>query len=444
MENRKEILRHFNEQKYLIEDRLNSCIESERKTRCKINLKNADGEPVKGAHVEVKQIKHAFRYGANLFMLDEIPESDKNEEYKRLFRETFNMATLPFYWDGIEPVKGKTRYSKDSEKIYRRPAPDLCIEFCEKYGIEPREHALAYDRFFPEWLYGTSLLECKKAYEKRCSEIAERYGDKIRTIEVTNEMEWARNQVRTELYRQPDFIEYSFKTAEKYFSANQLVINEHTSGVWTNRISYQRGYKCAIENALARGARIDAIGMQFHSFVKSELEETLLPYRYNPYELFYTMDDYAKLGKPLQITEVTIPAYSKNDEDEAIQAEIIENLYKIWFGHPAVEQIIYWNLVDGYAAFAPLGDMTSGENYYHGGLVRFDMTPKPAYYKIKNLFEKVWHTECEAVPEADGGYYFKGFLGDYELAVTYDGKTVTKPIKLDKQNGGIVTYDVTV
>ena len=99
------------------------------------------------------------------------------------------------------------------------------------------------------------------------------------------------------------------------------------------------------------------------------------------------MDEYSRFGKPLQVTEITVPAYSWEAEDEEIQAEIIERLYYIWFSHPSVEQIIYWNLVDGYAYVtksdpktirATQGDMTIGENYYHGGLLRFDLSPKPA------------------------------------------------------------------
>ena len=39
---------------------------------------------------------------------------------------------------------------KNVTLIYRRPASDLCIEFCEANGIEPWEHALAYATFFPK------------------------------------------------------------------------------------------------------------------------------------------------------------------------------------------------------------------------------------------------------------------------------------------------------
>jgi hypothetical protein len=154
------------------------------------------------------------------------------------------------------------------------------------------------------------------------------------------------------------------------------------------------------------------------------------------------MDMYSNFGKPLQITEVTVPAYSWEQEDEKIQAKIIENLYSIWFSHPNVEQIIYWNLVDGYAYLcdpslekikASQGDMTLGENYYHGGLLRFDMSPKPAYYKIKELLQEIWHTEEELVTDKDGCVEFRGFYGEYDLVITANGKTVTRKIQLSSK-----------
>ena len=185
---------------------------------------------------------------------------------------------------------------------------------------------------------------------------------------------------------------------------------------------------------MLKGARIDAIGMQYHMFYRKEQEyECTRPY-YDPINLYNHMDLYSNFGKPLPLTEVTIPAYSNEPEDEAMQAEIIEKLYSIWFSHPNVEQIIYWNVPDGYAAFAEQGDMTSGENYYYGGLLRFDMTPKPAYYAIKNLFEKTWHTEAEITSDADGEANFKGFYGKYDVKLEVNGKTITKEINFTKKS----------
>jgi len=437
MGDRRKVLELFEEQHEFLDEKVKNGIELYRKGYAKLVVKDSEGKPVPGAKIKINQKSHEFKFGANLFMLDELESDEKNEAYKKYFAETFNMATLPFYWDATEPEKGNTRYDKDSVKFYRRPAIDLCIEFCEKYGIEPREHALAYDAFFPKWLYDASVSKVKIALEKRFKEISERYRDKIPTIEITNEMEWPKG--KTAFYDEPDFVEWCFKTAEKYFPANQLVINEMTHLAWNDRCRASDKYYSYIEANQLKGARIDAIGMQYHMFYQAESEYDYTRAYYNPERLYNHMDLYSNFGKPLQVTEVTIPAYSNDAEDEAIQAEIIEKLYSIWFSHPNMEQIVYWNLVDGYAhVWDPnpekikksQGDMTLGENYYYGGLLRFDMTPKPAYYTIKNLIEKKWHTETEITTNSDGKTKFKGFYGEYDVEITIDGKVLNKKINL--------------
>ncbi len=436
MSNRRNVLELFEEQKEFVDKKVSEGIEKYRKGDFKLTLTDANGKPIPNARVKFNQKSHEFKFGANLFMLDELETPEKNEAYKKYFAELFNMATLPFYWDATEPEKGKQRYDKDSPKIYRRPPIDLCIEFCEKHGIEPREHALAYDAFFPKWLYNASVDECKKELERRFSEIAERYADKIPTIEVTNEMEWVKG--KTKFYDEPDFVEWCFKTAEKYFPKNKLCINEHNGCIFNDRCRASDKYYAYTEANMLKGARIDAIGMQYHLFFKAEEFYDKSRYHLDPERLYGIMDLYSNFGKPIQITEITVPAYSWSDEDEELQAEIIEKLYSVWFSHPSVEQIIYWNMVDGYAAFAPQGDMNSGENYYHGGLIRFDMTPKPAYYKIKELTQKRWHTEGDTETDNDGNAEIRGFFGKYELEITVDGNTVKREILLSSKNKNTV------
>jgi len=443
MDDRRQILDLFEEQKDFWEKRANEGIEQHRKGDAKIKLTDKDGNPISNAKIKVNQKSHEFRFGANIFMLDEMETEEKNEKYKKYFTDVFNMATLPFYWSATEPEMGKTRYEKDSPKMYRRPPIDLCMEFCEKHGIEPREHALAYDRQFPNWVSDLSVEEVKLALERRYSEIAERYADKIRTIEVTNEMCWPSEQRKSAFYDENDFIEWCFKLAEKYFPGNQLGINETQAFPWEGRGRSADQYYAYIEANMLKGARIDAIGMQFHSFVRREREYDRTRMLFNPQNLYQKMDLYSNFGKPLQVTEVTIPSYSWEAEDEEIQAEIIDKLYTIWFSHPNMEQIIYWNLVDGYAFVrdpnpekiaATQGNMTVGENYYHGGLLRYDLSPKPAYFKIKELLKERWHTEEEIVTDENGVADFRGFFGDYEVKIIADGKKVSESIS-HRKNG---------
>ena len=435
----KDVLDLYYAQKAAIDDKIREGIEANRKGNCSITVVDGQGKPIPGAKVEINQTSHAFRFGANLFMLEEMETPEKNEAYKASFADVFNMATLPFYWDANEPEKGKNRYEKDSTKFYRRPPIDLCMDFCREHGIEPREHGLAYNAFFPAWLYQASEEEEKTAIERRCREIAERYADKIPTIEVTNEMCY--KQGKTSFYDAPEFVEWCFRTARKYFPDNQLVINEWTTLSWEDKCRVTDKYYAYTEANILRGAPIDAVGMQYHLFFDREkvYEDTRL--LLDPVMLYRHMDLYARLGKPLQITEVTVPSYSWEQEDEQLQAEILEMLYRIWFSHPNVEQIIYWNLVDGYAHVwkqdpavirESQGNMTVGENYYHGGLLRFDLTPKPAYHKLKHLLKKVWHTELELTSDKEGSADFRGFYGSYEITVTANGETRTHRIDLSK------------
>ena len=445
MTERRKILDLFDGQSEFVNEKVTHGIEAYRKGDGKIRVVDKNGAPVAGAKIKVDQKSHEFRFGANIFMLEELETPEKNETYKKCFADVFNMATLPFYWDTLEPERGKPRYAKDSPKVYRRPAPDLCIEFCEKHGIEPREHALAYDMFFPKWLYDAEIDEIKAELERRYAEISERYADKIPTIEVTNEMKHAKG--KTKFYDDPDFVEWCFRLAEKYFPNNQLGINESRRFAWCDNCRTSDTYYAYTEAAMLKGARIDAIGMQFHLFNKREEEYLKTRQMLNPKQLYAHMDMYSRLGKPLQITEITIPSYSWDPEDEELQAEMLEKLYSVWFSHPNVEQIIYWNLVDGYAHLwdpdpakiaASQGDMTLGENYYYGGLLRFDMSPKPAYLKLKELLQKKWHTEAEITTDAEGYASFRGFYGKYGVEI--NGRTVEEiDLSKKKENEFIIS-----
>lgn len=186
----KDIMKPFEEQKSYMDMRVKDGIEVNRKGIVTFIVTDESGDPVRDVTLRLKQRTHEFKHGANIFMLDELETKEKNDEYKKYFAEAFNLATIPFYWNTLEPEDGKPRFARDSEKIYRRPAPDLCIEYCIEHGIEPKLHCLNYDAFRPDWLterYKTSD-DIKKRLLRRMEEIAERYADVIPGIEVINEI----------------------------------------------------------------------------------------------------------------------------------------------------------------------------------------------------------------------------------------------------------------
>ena len=93
-----------------------------------------------------------------------------------------------------------------------------------------------------------------------------------------------------------------------------------------------------------------------------------------------------------------------------------------------MNSVIWWNLVDGTA----YGD----ENKFHAGLLRNDMTPKPAFKVWNELVNKTWRTEFSHECKNGNEISFNGFYGDYEIEVTANGKTVKKELSLTKDGTG--------
>ena len=429
-------LKYFQEHQHIMDTRVNSGIELYRKGDANITFVAANGALPKDITVEVRQKNHEFKFGCNIFMLDELETEEKNAIYKEKFPECFNLATVPFYWSDLEPEQGKPRYAADSPKVYRRPSPDLCVNYCKEKGIEPKCHCLNYDNFTPDWVKDRTVTEHKALLEKRFREIAERYAKDIPSFEVTNET--LQNTKKSKFFYEDDFVDWSFRMADLYFPKNKLIINDYNIW-WPESYNNRHAYYMQIERLLRDGIKhLDSIGMQFHSFFPLEHEPVAAALHYNPETLYKLMDLYAKLNLPQQITEMTLPAYGGEEENEYVQAELLKNCYSIFFSHPAMEAIIYWNLVDGYAAWAPQGDMTAGENKYYGGLLRFDMSEKPAYKTLKKLINEDWHTE-ETVKANGDTAKFRGFYGDYELIVHADGKTIPVDFKLSKEATNCIT-----
>ena len=113
MSDRRKVLEFFEAQKEETQRKVAEGIEKYRKGDMRITVVDANGRVIPDAKVSIKQKNHAFRFGANIFLLDELESEEKNEAYKKRFAEVFNMATLPFYWRDLEPERGAPRYDKD-------------------------------------------------------------------------------------------------------------------------------------------------------------------------------------------------------------------------------------------------------------------------------------------------------------------------------------------
>lgn len=414
-------MKPIEENRELLEKRAADSIEKHRKGFCKLRFVDKSGAPLKGKSVKITQQAHAFKYGANIFMLDEFASERDNLAYREAFKKYFNLATVPFYWNALESEQGKLRFDKCSPKIYRRPSPELCVEYCEENGIDAKLHCLVYENFLPDWLPKADMKAMEQLYEERFRQISERYSGRLYEVEVINELLCSPGFAgKSVISQRADVVPWAFELARRYFPDEVLVMNESSSIIDASVREYRQPYYLLLENSLLKGASVNRIGLQHHDFRGScapteeayEAEVMRGQNMFDPAKLYRGLDVFANLGIPLEITEITIPTLGEGPEAEELQADLLDTLYTVCFGHEAIDAVVYWNLPDGYA-YSSATDSNCSENKCRAGLLHHDLTPKKSAERLWELFHKRWHTELVLTTDENGYVTFRGFYGEY-------------------------------
>jgi len=399
-----------------LQNAIDANIEKYRKADAELILENV--KP--GSVVTVEQISSDFLFGSNIFLFDQLDSPEKNQKYKDAFGDLFNQATIAFYWKTLEPEKGKIRFAADSPYEYRRPATDPVVEFCESKGIYMKGHAIIYG--IRSWGHPTWLPEDRNVMEKEFEEhiktLAGRYKDRIQDWDVVNE---CYDQANRGLM--PDDYTYkSFKWAEKYFPASVKFNTNECDMHW----GPTKRYTEIARNLIDRGARVDYAGVQMHIFNPAEatkIAEGTDNGQLSPDRLWATLEELKNIERPIFISEVTISAPEDTPKGLEIQKILTRNMYRLWFSHPSVAGITWWNLVDGGAA--------PGEPSI-SGLFDKNMNKKPAYEALDQLINHDWRTNLTFKAPKDGKISWRGFKGDYKI--TYKdkkGKSVTLDYHID-------------
>jgi GH35 family endo-1,4-beta-xylanase len=409
-----------------VERRIAEGIERNRKGDAVITLVDAAGKPVSGAVVEVRHVRHEFLFGCNAFVLGQMGEN--NQKYEETFVRLFNFASVPFYWEGTEPTQGELRYTEAARDIWRRPPPDRFIAFGKKFGLTLKGHPLLWHGCNPAWL-PKDPEELKKLYQKRFREIAERYAKDIRVWDVVNE-----SQVCPKEYPLfspgKEYVGWAFREACPLFQPeNLMMINEVTA--FNRGVGEENPYYRQVKQLIADGAAVEGIGFQFHLFNGQALTGHLQGRAFPPAELLDVYDSFGDFDRPLFVTEITVP--TTVEDGEAVQAEVIGNLYRLWFSAPRMAGITYWNLPDGTAY--------KDENKANAGLVDKDLRPKASYEALDRLINRDWRTNLTATTDAEGKIQFRGFFGKYSVRVQVGN--ASKEFEVDLSREGRSGHELT-
>lgn len=410
-------------------------IEKYRKTTATLRFLTRDGRPVSGARVEVEQEGHEFLFGLNTSIVVngliyskkyglEIPKhwlkkykiDDRQvEEYRRRFFEFANYTSLPVGWRLYESKKGDIDYALyDSE-----------LKWFHENGSKVLAHQLVWNNRSPEWV-PRDCGKLSKAVEKRVRDFIGYYKDRYDYYLLLNEPSnpfrpiFKKNKMTRCIKKigKEAFYSRVFEVAREAYPAAKLMINEVS-------IREKYGFPELLDSLKDSKGRplYDIIGIQSHMHKKLWTLDSV----------WKVCEGYSRFGVPIHFTEVTVlsgtPNAGKNFgkrttlKGERIQAEYVVNLYTTLFSHPAVEGIMWWNLTD----------LAAWKNA-PAGLLRKDMTPKPAYFALKDLIRNKWWTKTQAVSSDEGKVEFKGFFGAYKITlIPEDGKPRIFRIELLKK-----------
>jgi len=371
--------------------RADAGIEKHRKSDAAVAVVRA-GKPVADANVRVELVRHAFLFGCNIYAFDRFKTDAENAAYKQRFADLFNYATLGFYWRAYERERGKPNYA----------LTDTVAAWCRERGIRMKGHPLLWglEAGVPRWSDGQPPAEVQKA---RVQEIVRRYAGTIEFWEVVNEPSHCRGVT----------IDGPYRWAREADPSAHLIVNDYS--VFDDG---EPNFLRLLEKAKADGVPFDGIGIQAHEprtmrFPLDRVQEIL--------------DHYATLGKAIHITEFSpcsggqpiTGSHVTGTWTEQAQAEYAERFYRVCFGHPAIVGITWWDLCDAHSWLPG------------GGLLRKDLSPKPAYEVLHRLICETWRTRADGRTDAAGAFPFRGVHGLYRVTVTSGGKTVTREETLE-------------
>jgi endo-1,4-beta-xylanase len=363
--------------------RLENDIRNWRQRDMTVRVVDAEGGPVEGATVEIVQTEHDFLFGCNLFAFGRWEDDRRNRLYEKRFRDLFNLAVVPVYWSAMEKRQSRPDYGP----------LDAAVAWCRRENIRIEAHPVLWRDTTPRWLDDLSADQVRGTIEAHVRQLIDRYRDTVDywvvmaspaepphvgplTIDPTDALRWA---------------------AEARPTGRLLVAGPSA-----------RGLADLARRTQAASVRLDGLVLTVPP------EERSWPVG----QLYRDLDIISGARLPAHLSEVAVPGRS---DDEAEQAETVRHLYTAAFANPRTTSITWWDLSDRFAAGA-------GPT----GLVRADLSPKPAYETLDRLINHLWRTDAAGRTDDGGRIAVRAFFGQYRITVRQGQRRATLDVHLGR------------
>lgn len=352
-----------------------------RQREARVHVVDANGRPVEGATVEVRQTAKSFPFGAAISS-----QVLRNEQYREFFLARFNWAAFEneMKWYSNERRQGQEDYA----------TADAMLAWCRENNIPVRGHTVfwAPEKWQPQWLRDMEDPDLlRAAVEKRATSVVGRYRGQLAHWDVNNEMlhgsffhDRLGEDIRPWMFKRTHEIDPDAKLFVNEF--NILSVDQNFDDVETDE--YVRHTRQLID----QGTPIHGVGVQGHVWFEDTLAQ--------PEKLHERLDKLATLGLPIWITEFD----SAFDTEEA-NADCLELVYRMAYSHPDVEGIVMWVFWAGNSWRGP-----------NAGLAHRDWSLNAAGQRYDALMAE-WSTSASGSTDAAGAFAFQGFHGEYTATI---------------------------
>jgi len=375
------------ESERLLTARFENDIRNFRQRNLAVLVRDADGRPVPGAVVEIVQQGHDFPFGCNLFAFGRW--GDKNRLYERRFEHLFNLAVVPTYWPVIERQRGRPDYGR----------LDAAVRWCRQRGIRVRAHPLVWSEAVPRWADRLEADAVRDALRTHVERTVRRYRAGVDAWDVIHNPNGAARLGPAEVPPAE-----ALAWAAGAGPAATLLATADDPAALVTATCHDEG----------DGRRPDAVGVTAHQHEGA----------WSLARLRQTMDAAARAGVPVHLSAVTILG---NAETEAEQAEAVRHFYTAALADRRVAGITWWDLSDRFAW-----------RNAAAGLLRSDLSPKPAYRVLEDLLHRRWRTDAAGRTDPAGGVRARVFLGTYRLTARADGREATREVHLGREGPATV------
>ncbi len=354
-----------------------------------------------GAQVHVEQLRHEFWFGAALSSgaFSGRLSAEDQSRYEETFLSNFNAAVTEnaLKWHDMERRRGKVNYG----------VVDAALAWTDEHDIPLRGHCVFWGipGRVQNWLKQLDDDDLREALKTRATTIAGRYRGRFAEFDLNNEMMHA-NYYADRLG--PGITKQMANWFKEADPDARLFVNDYDV-LTGNRLE---DYIKHIRGLLEQGVPLAGIGVQGHLHGES----------FDPKALHHALDELAKIGLPIRVTEFNMPGQRSafrrrrdlklTAEQEQAKAKALTDYYRICFSHPAVEGILMWGFWEG-------------ANWIRqSSLYRRDWTPTPAAEAYRDLVFKQWWTRWEGKADANGQCRVRAFYGKYAVTCGAEPKEV--------------------